>query len=156
MPPKRVLQYQCERCPATWYLSEAEAAKEKPYSIEVKADFGDGSAPIQMTYTCLCASCKQTVATLLRQASRTLQKMSAVRVAKKKSDDAGKPADKGSPSSADTVPTKSSATADSLPPKSLVAVHPAPPVVTLPAPAHSGAAASSGKVSQAAGNHPRQ
>jgi hypothetical protein len=99
MPPKKVLQYQCDRCPSLWYADENKP--EPPCSIEIKADFGDSGQPIVAKFDCLCPSCRQTVYALARQISKTLQKVSAIRVAKKKKDDTkAETADKAVASSA--------------------------------------------------------
>lgn len=153
MPPKKVLQYQCDRCPSVWYGEESKP--EPPCTVEIKADFGDGGAVLHTKFECLCPSCRQTVHALVKQVSRTLQKMSAVRVAKKKKADVdGKPADKGSPSSADTVSSTPSTTAQQPQSKPPAPLH----SVTASAPAHapSVAAAAAGTGSLAAGSHSKK
>jgi hypothetical protein len=152
MPPKKVLQYKCDRCPSLWYAEENKP--EPPCSIEIKADFGDGGAVLHTKFECLCASCRQTVHALTKQIARTLQKTSAIRVAKKK-----KVKDGATDESADKDSTSSaSPTTQSVPaPQTL-----APPEASSSAsrtqsvPAHTAVAAGVGKAPPVIAAHPRR
>lgn len=151
MPPKKVLQYQCDRCPSVWYADENKP--EPPCSVNVKADFGDGGSVLTTKFECLCPSCRQTVHALIKQISKTLQKVSAIRVAKKKPDGAGDgAADKATASSAD--PTKPSTPVAAQSPASTEASTPVRQTPSVLAPA--AGAASSGKPPQVIASHPRK
>jgi len=151
MPPKKMLQYQCDRCPSVWYSEESKP--EPPCAIEVKADFGDGGSALRAKFECLCPSCRQTVHALVKQISRTLQKASSIRVAKKKVNGVGaETADKASASSAD--PTKPSTPVASQISALTEASTPVRQTPSVPAPAATGAAA--GKPPQVIAPHPKR
>lgn len=148
MPPKKMLQYQCDRCPSVWYLEENKP--ESPCLVEVKADFGDSGAALHAKFECLCPSCRQAVHALIKQMSRTLQKVSAIRVAKKKPNGvSAETADKASASSAD--PTKPSTPAGPVQPPAVNAV-----AVPVEAPAHASKATAGGRPPQVIATHPRK
>jgi hypothetical protein len=150
MPPKKVLQYECDRCPSVWYADEGKP--EPPCSVEIKADFGDSGAPVQAKFDCLCPSCKQTVYALAKQISKTLQKVSAIRVDKKKKDDSkAETADKAAASSA-TPPTQSTPAVTPQP----VTSEASPPARNQPSSAPVAAGAAVGKPPPSAAAHPKR
>lgn len=148
MPPKKVLQYQCDRCPSVWYADENKP--EPPCTVEVKASFGDG-APLLAKFECLCPSCRKTVQTLITQISRTLQKVSSIRVAKKKGE-GEKSVDKAPASSTESAKPTAPAAASAAAEVSIPSRQSQPSPV---APQHA-AAVSSGKPPQVIADHPKR
>jgi hypothetical protein len=144
MPAKKVLQYECDRCPNVWYVPEN--AKEQPaVNIEIKMDL-PGAAPVSLKFSCLCEGCAKTVAHLVDSAGKVTKKVSANRKAKKKVDEA---TDKDSSSPAASTTTQMPAVAP------VTQMKPTPPnVVSVPAVAAAGGAA--GKPLPLASNHPKR
>jgi hypothetical protein len=82
MPAKKVLQYECDRCPNVWYVPES--AKEQP-AVDIKLDINiPNLMATKVNYTCLCEGCLKTVMNLLGSVDKVSKKVSPNRKAKKK------------------------------------------------------------------------
>lgn len=156
MPAKKVLQYECDRCPNVWYVPEE--AKEQPvHSVDIDVNIPNLMVA-KVKYTCLCPGCVTTIVNSLSSISKVSKKVSANRKAKKKA--GAETADKelSSPAAPDTTASAaapavvSPALAKTEPPVAAVAPLPKPSVISVPAVA-SGA---SGKAPQSAVVHPRK
>lgn len=109
MPKKQVVEYTCERCARVWYLDATapEPATKLKLLLEMgrTKDSPDGAA---VAYECLCDSCSDTVASLVKQIAPLKPRQPR---AKKKDESA----DKGNPPSTDPAVTTDAAPAEPKP-----------------------------------------
>lgn len=84
MARRPVVENTCERCTRTWYTdAAAEEAK-----VELKLSFSIDK--LEVSYSCLCEGCTETVGALVRQIAKVMKKNAPVRGAKKKAEGGAK------------------------------------------------------------------
>lgn len=100
MAAKKVLQYECDRCPNVWYVP-ADAKEQPELDIQISVNL-PGEAPTKMQFACLCEGCLKTVTNLLVSIGRVTKKVSANRKAKKKDELEAASKDSSLPAATDT------------------------------------------------------